>query len=192
MGLQGILHLVSNQRAAERIAVAVDDLDETIREIRTTIFELEMPRSAASGLRTEIMSIVEEASESLNFEPNVHFDGPVDSVVSDEVKTELLAVIREALSNVARHSQASHADVHLAVDEEVSLVVSDDGVGLKDHGRRSGLANVRARAEVLGGSMGITSPPGGGTRVEWRVPMERKQGSGSPDAAPRGNRASLN
>ena len=171
MGLQGILHLVDNERAAERIATAVDDLDATIREIRTTIFQLEMPVSAASGLRTEIMHLVDDTTESLDFEPNVHFDGPVDSVISDEVKIELLAVVREALSNVARHSHASQADVDLRVGDEVVLVVSDDGVGLKESGRRSGLANAQARAEKLGGSLRITSPSGGGTRLEWRVPM---------------------
>ncbi len=170
MGLQSILHLVDNERAAERIATAVDDLDVTIREIRTTIFQLEMPVSAASGLRTEIMYVVDDATESLGFEPNVHFDGPVDSVISDEVKTELLAVVREALSNVARHAHASHAHVDLRVGDEIVLVVSDDGVGLKESGRRSGLANVQARAEKLRGSLRITSPPGGGTRLEWRVP----------------------
>ena len=171
MGLQGIVHLVDNERAAERIATAVDDLDATIREIRTTIFQLEMPVSAASGLRTEIMHLVDDTTESLDFEPNVHFDGPVDSVISDEVKIELLAVVREALSNVARHSHASQADVDLRVGDEVVLVVSDDGVGLKESGRRSGLANAQARAEKLGGSLRITSPSGGGTRLEWRVPM---------------------
>jgi PAS domain S-box-containing protein len=171
MGLQGILHLVDNERAAERIATAVDDLDATIREIRTTIFQLEMPVSAAAGLRTEIMHLVDDTTESLGFEPNVHFDGPVDSVISDDVKAELLAVVREALSNVARHSHGSHADVDLRVGDEVVLVVSDDGVGLKESGRRSGLANVQARAEKLGGSLRVTSPSGGGTRLEWRVPM---------------------
>jgi signal transduction histidine kinase len=186
MGLQGILHLVENERAAERIATAVDDLDATIQEIRTTIFQLEMPRSAASGLRTEILQLVDEVSERLEFEPNVHFDGPVDSIVSDEVKGELLAVAREALSNVARHSHASRADVDLRVGDEVVLVVSDDGVGLKGSGRRSGLANVQARAEKLGGSMRVTSPSGGGTRLEWRVPTDGEQAPVSPDTDRRG------
>jgi signal transduction histidine kinase len=181
MGLQGILHLVENERAAERIATAVDDLDATIQEIRTTIFQLEMPRSAASGLRAEILQLVDEVSETLEFEPNVHFDGPVDSIVSDEVKGELLAVGREALTNVARHSHASHADVDLRVGDEVVLVVSDDGVGLKGSGRRSGLANALARAERLGGSMLVTSPSRGGTRLEWRVPTDREQASVAPD-----------
>jgi signal transduction histidine kinase len=181
MGLQGILHLVENERAAERIATAVDDLDATIQEIRTTIFQLEMPRSAASGLRAEILQLVDEVSERLEFEPNVHFDGPVDSIVSDEVKGELLAVGREALTNVARHSHASHADVDLRVGDEVVLVVSDDGVGLKGSGRRSGLANALARAERLGGSMLVTSPSRGGTRLEWRVPTDREQASVAPD-----------
>jgi PAS domain S-box-containing protein len=177
MGLEGVLGLIDNERAAERVSAAVDDLDTTIREIRTTIFQLEMPRSASSGVRTEILSLIDEAAESLGFEPNVHFDGPVDAAVSDELKGELSAVTREALSNIARHAHASHADVRLTVGEEVVLVVSDDGVGMHDSGRRSGLANIRARAERLGGTMRITSPSKGGTRLEWRVPMNPGRGS---------------
>jgi PAS domain S-box-containing protein len=177
MGLQGVLPLIDNERAAVRVATAVEDLDTTIREIRTTIFELEMPDSAASGLRTEILRLVGEASESLGFEPNVHFDGPVDSLASDEVKTQVLAVAREALSNIARHAQASRADLDLRAGEEVVLVVSDDGVGLGHSERRSGLVNVRARAERLSGSLRMTSPPDGGTRLEWRVPVRRAQAS---------------
>jgi PAS domain S-box-containing protein len=177
MGLQGVLPLIDNERAAARVATAVEDLDTTIREIRTTIFELEMPDSAASGLRTEILRLVGEASESLGFEPNVHFDGPVDSLVSDEVKTQVLAVAREALSNIARHANAGRADVDLRAGEDVVLVVSDDGAGLGHSERRSGLANVRARAERLGGSLLMTSPSDGGTRLEWRVPVRPAQAS---------------
>jgi signal transduction histidine kinase len=124
---------------------------------------------------------VDEVSERLEFEPNVHFDGPVDSIVNDEVKGELLAVAREALSNVARHAHASRADVDLRVGDEVVLVVSDNGVGLRGSGRRSGLVNVQARAEKLGGSMGVASPSGGGTRLEWRVPTEGEQASVASD-----------
>jgi signal transduction histidine kinase len=173
MVLEGVLGLITNARAAERVAAAVEDLDATIREIRTTIFALDMPKGAEAGLRTEILRLVAAMSEQLGFEPNVHLNGPVDSAVSDEVNANLLAVVREALSNTARHAKASWADVDLRVGDQAVLVVSDDGVGIGSLNRESGLANLRARAENLNGAMEIGNAPGGGTRLEWRVPVRR-------------------
>ena len=177
MGLQGILGLIDNERAAERVAIAVDDLDATIREIRTTIFQLETPKSAASGLRTEMLHLIDEAGEGLDFEPNVHFDGPVDSAPTDELKAGVLAVAREALSNIARHAHASQAEVDLRVGEEVALVVSDEcrreGIGASKwlgqhpHPRRE------ARRDLA-----PDEPPEGGARLEWRVPVHQPQASG--------------
>ena len=87
----------------------------------------------------------------------MHFDGPVDSAVTDELKVEVLAVVREALSNIACHAHASHAEVDRRAGEEVALVVSDDGVGVKASGRQSGLASIRTRTERLGGTLRLTS-----------------------------------
>ncbi len=171
MALQGVLGVIDNERVADRIATAVDDLDTTIREIRTAIFALETPKSAATGLRAEIIRMVAAASEQLGFEPNVHFDGPVDSVVSGEVKAHLLAVVREAISNMSRHAKASQADVDLSVGDQAVLVVSDNGVGMHDLDHESGLANMRNRAVTLNGVMVVGASPEGGTRLEWRVPV---------------------
>jgi signal transduction histidine kinase len=171
MGLQGVLGLMTPGLAAERVAAAVNALDDTIREIRTTIFALATPRRADTGLRAEILGLVASANEQLRFEPNVRFDGPVDSAVSDEVNAHVLAVVREALSNMARHANASRADIELRVGDEVVLVVSDDGVGIGEVRRDSGLANLRARAESLGGTVRVGPGPAGGTRLEWRVPV---------------------
>jgi PAS domain S-box-containing protein len=170
MGLQGVLTLIDNPTAAERVARAVDDLDATIREIRTAIFALETPPGAASGVRAEILQLVESLGPELGFEPAVHFDGPVDNLVTEQIKPHLLAVAREALSNIAHHAHASRAELDLSVGRDVSLVVVDDGVGVGDPTRRSGLANMRVRAETLGGTLRLDTPAGGGTRVEWRVP----------------------
>jgi PAS domain S-box-containing protein len=170
MGLQGVLTLIDNPTAAERVARAVDDLDTTIREIRTTIFALQTPPGAATGVRAEILQLVESLGPELRFEPAVHFDGPVDNLITEQTKPHLLAVAREALSNVAQHAHASRAELDLSVGEDVVLVVVDDGVGLSDPARSSGLVNMRVRAETLGGTLRLETPAGGGTRVEWRVP----------------------
>jgi PAS domain S-box-containing protein len=170
MALQGVLGFIDNGRVAGRVAAAVDDLDATIREIRTAIFALEAPRPAQTGLRAEILRLV-AAMNDLGFEPSVHFDGPVDSAVSDEVKSQLLAVVREALSNIARHANASRADVDLRVGDDIVLVVSDDGAGIGDINRESGLANLRVRAANLNGAMKLGPAPGGGARLEWRIPL---------------------
>jgi PAS domain S-box-containing protein len=170
MGLQGVLPLIDNPTAADRVATAVDDLDATIREIRTTIFALETPPAAATGVRAEILGLVESLVPDLGFEPAVHFDGPVDNMVTDRVKPHLLAVAREALSNIARHAHATRAEIGLSVGDDVALVVADNGVGVGHPARQSGLANMRARAETLGGTLRLEAPPDSGTRVEWRVP----------------------
>jgi PAS domain S-box-containing protein len=171
MGLQGVLPLIKNSRAVERIETAIEDLDTTIREIRTAIFELQPPPVAVAGMRTEILKLVASASERIGFEPTVRFDGPIDSTVTDDVRVHVVAVVREGLSNVARHAQASRVRVELQVDHDLLVVVADNGVGRGESGRLSGLANLRLRAESLGGTLLVTSPDAGGTRLEWRIPL---------------------
>jgi PAS domain S-box-containing protein len=174
IGLQSMLRLVEDQQALDRIGQAVEDLDTTIREIRSTIFALETPVTAASGVRSEVLKLAGEATEALGFEPTVRFDGPVDASVPDAVVPHLLAAAREALSNAGRHAKAHHVAVELVVGgRTIALTVTDDGVGMGETQRRSGLANLRERAESLGGSLEVTSPASGGTRLEWRVPLTR-------------------
>lgn len=174
IGLQSVLRLLDDPRAVERVTRSVEDLDATIREIRSTIFALETPVSAASGLRSEVLQLASSASESIGFEPTVRFDGPVDASVPDDVVPHLLAAVREALSNIGRHGGAKHVEVDLVVGgRTVVLTVTDDGIGMGDTPRRSGLANLRERAEGLGGAFDISSPPAGGTRLEWRAPLSR-------------------
>lgn len=158
--------------AVQRIEAVVDELDAAIKEIRQTIFALEHERPAAAGLRAEIVSLAASAAGQLGHQPVIDLEGPIDTAVSDEVAGHLLAVLREALANVARHARARATHVSLAVgDGELVLCVSDDGVGMSGATRRSGLANLRQRAQALGGSLTIGQPPGGGTRLEWRVPL---------------------
>lgn len=176
LSLQGTARLTERPEVAERINSAVDDLDVTVRHIRTAIFGLESSSPRGEGLRSRVLSVVAEATGPLGFEPRVLFDGPVDATVPDLVVPELVATLREALSNVARHARASRVEVELSSGaDDVVLVVRDDGVGLPAERSTGGhgLANMAVRAERCGGSSSARSQPGGGTVVEWRVPLAR-------------------
>jgi signal transduction histidine kinase len=175
LSLQGTLRAISNPEAVQRIETAVTDLDETIRQIRSTIFALQSPRIAGRGPRFQIFALASEAAANLGFEPHLHLDGPIDSEVSDEVATHLLAVMREALSNVVRHAGASRVDISIEVSGgHITAEVHDDGIGPGVHLRPGGrgLANLAQRAEALGGSMTLAAGPDArGTVLAWRVPV---------------------
>ncbi|WP_081235657.1 sensor histidine kinase [Streptomyces viridosporus] len=173
MTLQSAGRLIEHQGAAERVARAVDDLDETIKIIRSTIFGLRAREEAAGpGLRARAMRVVGEATPVLGFAPGVRMEGLLDTHVPKETADHLVAVLSEALTNIARHARAGRAEVVLETDgREVRLTVSDDGVGIPADGRRSGLRNMAERAEQLGGELEWTSPADGGTTLVWRVPI---------------------
>jgi signal transduction histidine kinase len=168
--LQTAAQLASRPDVAQRISGAVDDLDTTIRDIRTAIFELRAPVSAA--LRTEIRDLVSGAEQSLGFRPELRLDGPVDSAVPDDLRPDLLAVIRETLSNAARHARASVVRVDVqAGNGRVSVTVADNGVGTADAQPRGGLVNLRERAERHGGTFVLQPADPTGTKAVWRVPI---------------------
>ncbi|PYC82636.1 histidine kinase [Streptomyces tateyamensis] len=184
MTLQGAARLIEHPEAVERVRRAIDDLDDTVKTIRSTIFGLRARQDgpAGSGLRAGMVAAVQRAAATLGFAPALRMQGLVDLRVSPPLAEEVLAVLGEALSNVARHAQARAVDVVLAVDGELALTVTDDGVGLPDGGRRSGLDNLAARAARLDGTFRARLGPTGGTRLEWRVPLhvlgEPDRGSG--------------
>ena len=169
--LQGVARLAQRPEVANRITEAIDDLDLTVKHIRTAIFGLEASRRGAGGLRQRILSLTAEAAGPLGFDPHVLFDGPVDTV-PDAVAAELLAVLREALTNVARHAHARRVEVEVVADGDVVLRVLDDGDGLPDERRTGGrgLSNMAARASGLGGTMYAKRGAPSGTTIEWRVP----------------------
>ncbi len=175
LGLQGLVRAVDDPAVAGPIQRAVDDLDETIRQIRSAIFALQSPRLPGRTLADEIAGLVAEATASLGFRPAVRLDGPVDQLVGDAVGVQLLAVLREALSNVVRHAGASVVTVTVEVSgSELITTVTDDGAGA-GAGRRpggNGLASLHHRAEALGGTLRLGAGDGGrGTTVRWRVPL---------------------
>ncbi len=172
MSLQGTISLIATPDVAGRVSRAVDALDETIHEIRSSIFALQArPEVATPGLRARVLAVADEMTPMLGFPPALQLDGRLDDVVPSDVAEHLLSAVREALSNVARHAGASKVNVSLVAGDEVSLVVADDGSGLKDVSRRSGLANLEDRAVQLGGSMNVESAPDEGTTLSWRIPL---------------------
>ncbi|MFC4108575.1 GAF domain-containing sensor histidine kinase [Micromonospora zhanjiangensis] len=168
--LQSTVPLAVRSDVAGRINAAVDDLDSTIRDIRRAIFELRTPMTAA--LRTEIRDAVDLAAESLGFRPELSISGPVDSAVPDAVRPDLLAVLREALSNAVRHARASRVGVDIRVDAgDLTVTVTDDGVGTDPAAARGGLVNLAERAERHGGVFEVTAGDPGGTVLRWQVPL---------------------
>jgi signal transduction histidine kinase len=176
MSLQGTMPMVGSSEAAQRVSSAVDALDETIREIRSSIFALQTRHEAKPlGLRTRILQVADEATAFLGFPPALQLDGRLDDDVPDDVAEHLLGVLREALSNAARHSGASSVEVKVRAAAELSLRVRDNGSGMPETTRRSGLANLEQRASKLGGSFRIESAAGSGTELDWRVPLTLAQ-----------------
>jgi nitrate/nitrite-specific signal transduction histidine kinase len=174
LSLQGTIRLIRSDpvEAIDRVERAIDDLDLTSKHIRSAIFDLESSRPAAGGLRSDILAVVRDAAEGLAFEPRVLFDGPVDSAVDDALAVEVLATVREALTNVVKHARASRVDVSVAAGSELEVRVRDDGVGPPaDTTGGRGLANLRARAEARGGRFELAGGFPAGSDLLWRVPL---------------------
>ncbi|WP_130800225.1 sensor histidine kinase [Streptomyces otsuchiensis] len=184
MTLQSAQRFVHHPGAAERLERAVDDLDETIKIIRSTIFGLRArPGDRRSALRGRASEATEAAAEALGFRPAVRVEGPVDTRVPPSVADEATAVLVEALSNAARHARATAVDVRLTVaGARLTLSVTDDGVGMPRRGRRSGLRNLEDRAHALGGELtvGDAEGSGRGTRLTWSVPLPDEPSAAEP------------
>jgi signal transduction histidine kinase len=171
MTLMSAIKITEKPDVAVRVQRAVDDLDETIRQIRTTIFALQTAPGGEQALRTRILAVTDSVAESLGFTPAVRLEGLLDTMVSDEIGEQLLAVLNEALSNVARHAHARRVSVSVDAGDTLAVLVEDDGTGIPPGGRRSGLRNMAERARHLGGSFETRDREGGGSVVEWRVPL---------------------
>ena len=175
MALESTIRLVDSAPASERIHRVVDELDTTIREIRTAIYSLqnhEDENGQAPGLRSRTLELAQAAAESLGSMPAVQFEGPVDSMASAYVTSQVEAVLIEGLSNVARHAAASLVHVTVAATTDaLQVLIADNGVGIPASAELSGLANLSARAAALGGTCTIASPEEGGTTILWTVPL---------------------
>ena len=172
MQLQSAVRLV-DQDASEakgRINRAVDELDGTIRELRSTIYGLQAPLEGRPSLRAQLLQVIDSATSTLGFAPTLRLDGLLDTLATSEVAEHVLATLREGLSNVARHAHASRVTVLVAVrGSTLQLIIEDNGIGMAQDAARSGLVNLASRAHELGGSMTVTTDEG--TRLLWQVPV---------------------
>jgi signal transduction histidine kinase len=173
MTLQGAAAAIGDSPAVELIQRAVDSIDDAIRRIRTSIFQLRPHAVLGAGLRAGVLEVVAEVTPSLGHDPQVHFSGPVDAVSSDELAVEVAAVVRESLTNIAKHAHAERTQVAVSASAtQLTVTVEDDGVGLGSSSRRSGLDNLRRRATDHAGSFRTDVPSGkAGTRLTWQVPV---------------------
>ena len=173
LSLQGVSQQAPAEPFRERIDQAIDELDETIREVRSAIFELGAARRFRRTLRESIASLAAESGRLLGFEPAVQISGPVDTAVDDERADHVLAVAREALSNIVRHADATKAAISLSVEGGgLSLEVVDDGVGVDGEVLGGhGLANMQARARRFGGEFSVESGAERRTVLSWTVPL---------------------
>jgi signal transduction histidine kinase len=173
LGLSLSAELARHPERAARLDPLIDETDQVIQALRTVIFDIRRPRVAQDGIRESATALVRESSRALGFVPDLRFVGPVDLAVDDDLAHDLLAVLRETLSNVARHAHADSARVTLAAhDGRVGLVVSDTGATpwADGNGEGTGLGNLRQRAERRGGECRVEAP-GTGTTVAWWVPL---------------------
>jgi signal transduction histidine kinase len=177
MSLEGTMPLIGRPEVADRVSRAVDAMDETIKEIRGAIFALQVrDADRQPDPRAVIVGLVEEMTAVLGFAPSLRLGAGLRTLDTEELTEQALAVLREALSNVARHADASRVDVTVDIigDGMLSVTVTDDGAGIPPGTHRSGLRNLADRAAKLGGELrlGEAEPgaPRPGTRLEWRVP----------------------
>ena len=177
MSLEGTMPMITRPEVASRITNAVDAMDETIKDIRATIFALQAHDATGQPyLRGDIVALVEEMTPLLGFAPSLRLGAGLGAPVSPELAGQVLAALREALSNAARHADASGVEVTVDVDPDgmLTVLVIDDGAGIPAGAHRSGLRNLAERAKDLGGTLRLSpadpTAPTPGTRLEWRVP----------------------
>jgi signal transduction histidine kinase len=174
LSLQSLAGNPSAAGTVDRLKRTISDVDETIRQVRTSIFELGSD-GLDRGVRDNVLTLLEELKPVVGFGVRASFEGPVDTAIPDLVGEHLLATIREAITNVGRHAQATRTTVTITVsDGQCQLRVVDDGCGMarSESGTGGlGLGNLRRRAEKLHGSFDIESPEGGGTVLIWQVSL---------------------
>ena len=174
LALQGAARLAGPlPEVADRIQQAVDELDLVVRQVRSSIFELHAAETSSHGVRRQLLALGDELTGALGYAPTFQFEGPIDAAVDEVVGGHLLAVVGEALANVARHASSPVARVHVQVaDGLLTATVEDEGVGLGP--RRPGghgIENLEHRAHDLGGHAAVEARAAGGTRVRWSVPV---------------------
>jgi signal transduction histidine kinase len=169
LSLQSVARLTRDASVQQRIDIAVDELDEAIKDIRRTIFELQQP--GTSGLATTLEDVARRAAVGLEHPAQLTVSG-AETQLPPDLETDVVAVVREGLANVAKHANASAAAVDVVVGDSVVVSVRDDGVGLPEDARHSGLANLGHRARARGGTFAIEDNEPSGTVLTWIAPVQ--------------------
>lgn len=172
MTLQSVL-LLPVEKSADRISQVVDEIDATIKQIRTSIFALEGVLDHQPGARALLLQAIEPIGAGSQLVPEVTFSGPIDTLLTGSLLAEVVAVLREGVTNVYKHSQAAAVSVTVSVaHDQVAVCIDDDGQGVSSTvTRRSGVANLKDRADALNGTFDLTSEPGKGTHLTWTAPL---------------------
>jgi signal transduction histidine kinase len=170
LSLQSAARHAVNPVTRERVEVAVDELDAAIKDIRNSIFALHRV-DFGSGIRGELDEIVASATTSMGFTPEFVVEGLLIGL-PEPVEVDLVAVVREGLSNIARHAHATSARVHVAVAKDLTVEISDNGVGADPGVVRSGLSNLERRATASGGTFKVSANHPSGLILHWSVPVD--------------------
>ena len=176
MSLQGLIRKEKLQgEVAERLNQTIEELDKTIKQIRQTIFALQ-DSDVHGGFRRRVIAEYEAVRGLLDYQPELVFEGAVDTSVPERVAGHALAVIRELLSNVAKHAHANWAQVVVAVkDDSLSITVTDNGIGFTEPSHRRGLANVARRADTHSGLFTIEPNKPKGTKARWQIYLPNEE-----------------
>lgn len=169
LSLQGTVARAGSDEVRQRLSASVDDLQEVIQEIRTAIFDLHGGQPDAARLRQRLQQAVSGFSAA-GLRTSVQFVGPL-SVVPATLAEHAEAVVREAVSNAVRHSGATELAVQVRIDDDLTITVTDNGCGVGEHLAESGLANLRRRADEMGGGFSVGAAAAGGTALSWSAPL---------------------
>lgn len=170
--LQSTAGSTGSPEVRERLTYTVEELDETIRQIRTSIFALKYSKPTVSSVRATVLTAVDDAAPALGFRPTTHLVGPLDTLADEGLVDDVWAVLREALTNIAKYARARTGSVTVGADGgRLTVVVVDDGCGMSEDALLSGLGDLQDRAERHSGAMVIDEPQGGGTRLTWSIPL---------------------
>ena len=174
LSLQTTVRMARDDKIEQRLLHAIDELDTTVRDIRAAIFELHTARLPGRSIRQELIALCAESARALGFEPVIRLDGPIDTAVDGTTADDLFAVVREALTNVAKHARAASVSVDVGVrGGTLEVRIDDDGIGMREPVTTAGrgVANLRERARRAGGEFEVERRPIGGTSLVWRSPI---------------------
>lgn len=170
MSLQGTVPRARSHEVQRRINDAIDDLQKVVEEIRSAIFDLHPGAIGQTRLRQRLDEAIAQMTGDAPVRTTSRISGPL-SVISPALSDHAEAVVREGVSNAVRHGHSPNVSVTVTVDDNLTIVVSDDGVGMPDDITPSGLTNLESRAKEAGGTLELVGSAGGGTRLVWSAPL---------------------